>query len=50
MGKIIDYFINELIELFRTVAVLDENEVEREYIETSSYTSESRVSNQVLTF
>ena len=40
MRIIIDYFINKLIELFKTVAVLDENEEEREYIETSSYTSE----------
>ena len=40
MRIIIDYFINKLIELFITVAVLDENEEEREYIETSSYTSE----------
>ena len=43
MTVIIDYFIDQLIALFSTVAVLDENEEEREYIEISSYTSQSKV-------
>ena len=47
MTRIIDYFIDQLIVHFGSVAVLGKNEDEREYIETSSYTPHTNAHSQV---
>ena len=49
MEVIIEYFLNQLVTFFKTFAVLDENEEEREYIDISSYSSQSKVQSQIQT-
>ena len=49
MEVIIEYFMNQLATLFKTLAVLDEDKEEREYIDISSYTSQSKVQSQIQT-
>ena len=49
MEVIIEYFMNQLISLFGTLAVLDGKEEEREYIDIPSYTSRSKAESQIQT-
>ena len=43
MEVIISDFVDQLIDLYDTVALLKANDEEREYIEIQSYTSKSSV-------